>query len=135
MGRATRTECLDVYNCVASEVVYHVDLHAYSIFLHMLFFLTFSFVSPSSFLLTAHHSLCSFFQMPQLSSFPASPSRAPVSGGTMVTISGTHLDAGSNSSVTLGQSDCEILNIRLIQEYLCNMAKECGADECMRALQ
>ena len=51
-------------------------------------------------------------QDPELSPSPASPSRAPVSGGTMVTISGTNLDVGSNHSVTLAGTVCVILNIR-----------------------
>ena len=54
-------------------------------------------------------------QIPRLSIPPASPARGPMSGGTMVTISGTQLDVGSNHSVTLVQSNCEILNIRWVE--------------------
>ncbi|NWT34765.1 PLXA2 protein, partial [Cardinalis cardinalis] len=47
-----------------------------------------------------------------------SPSRGPESGGTMVTISGHHLGAGSRVSVLLGNQTCEFLQ-RSMDEIVC----------------
>ncbi|XP_059723498.1 plexin-A2 [Haemorhous mexicanus] len=47
-----------------------------------------------------------------------SPSRGPESGGTMVTISGHHLGAGSHVSVLLGNQTCEFLE-RSMDEIVC----------------
>ncbi|NXF21525.1 PLXA2 protein, partial [Rhodinocichla rosea] len=47
-----------------------------------------------------------------------SPSRGPESGGTMVTISGHHLGAGSRVSVLLGNQTCEFLE-RSMNEIVC----------------
>uniref|UniRef100_A0A8D2QF59 Plexin A2 n=1 Tax=Zonotrichia albicollis TaxID=44394 RepID=A0A8D2QF59_ZONAL len=47
-----------------------------------------------------------------------SPGRGPESGGTMVTISGQHLGAGSRVSVLLGNQTCEFLQ-RSMNEIVC----------------
>lgn len=49
--------------------------------------------------------ICPFFLQTPTVSF-LSPSRGPESGGTLVTITGHHLGAGSRVSVLLGNQSC-----------------------------
>ncbi|MBN3323605.1 PLXA3 protein, partial [Atractosteus spatula] len=46
------------------------------------------------------------------------PDRGPVSGGTVITVSGRHLDAGSSVTVFLGQGECQFIR-RSVQEIVC----------------
>ncbi|XP_076468403.1 hepatocyte growth factor receptor-like [Babylonia areolata] len=47
-----------------------------------------------------------------------SPSRGPVSGGTVISVNGTHLDIGSDVKVTLGSHTCDVTS-RLSSEIRC----------------
>ncbi|XP_069040201.1 plexin A3 [Lepisosteus oculatus] len=46
------------------------------------------------------------------------PDRGPVSGGTVITVSGRHLDAGSSVTVFLGQGECQFIR-RSVREIVC----------------
>lgn len=48
------------------------------------------------------------------------PTVGPVSGGTRLTVTGTHLDAGSNVSVALRGAPCPLIRYGLGGQCLCS---------------
>lgn len=53
--------------------------------------------------------MASFLQIPRIHNIQ--PSRGPVSGGTIVNITGSHLDAGSNVSIMFKDQPCTYLRL------------------------
>lgn len=76
--------------------------------MHLLFsYFKLSLISPSNWLLTSQP--LPTVQIPRIINLK--PNRGPVSGGTIVNITGSHLDAGSNVSVMFKDQPCTYLRL------------------------
>ena len=54
-------------------------------------------------------------QDPTLGNPPVIPNQGPSSGGTPLNLNGTALDIGTNRSVIIGETPCDIVDVRYVE--------------------